>query len=418
MMNGIGSYDSGSEDEPPAKRQCALPRPSGPASTCSGPKDHSTSSSPKAPSQLTVGIACPARKPPAPKAMGPSVAHDLKPLEQAKQCKDLSTAGDVLSLIQKCGMSILDNGAASCHVLAEIANRLDEANKKLWAETSEVKSLVMAVKNALWYDVENSKKPMKPSTFADGLFGLMYLRGMEKDSLDEATRQLVQAAAGKWASESQQKQPFPSWPTEAFVRAAWCLSHMNFLQVKMERKAKELAREQPLIKQLVERWLERVSSDKSGDLVSGLGAILKLPEMIRLEKEMQRSLLAKVVLGIPHMQPWHILAVAASVSKLEGPEYGLDGSGVMQAIRKRLPKLREVMPEANCEWLEQLLERSATVSEGRQTKEEEDQLKSRRWSKEESAEYAKTRHWTAKNAAYFTDHNQTKVTPYQSRFRK
>merc|ERR1712070_445996 len=118
------------------------------------------------------------------------------------------------------------------------------------------------------------------------------------------------------------------------------------------------------------------------------------------------------------MQPWHILAVSAAMTKLETPEYGLNCHGVMQAIRKRLPNLREVMPEANCQWLEELLERSAQVSADRQEKEEEGLSKERRWNKEESAEYRKTRHWTAKNAAYFTDQNATKVTPYLSKFRK
>lgn len=407
-MNAIGGYDSGSDDEPAVKRQCIAPLASAPKAP--PPKAG------KPPAKAgQVGIASPAGKPPAPKASGPPVTQDIKPLEQAKKCKDMGSAGDVLSFIQSNGMTILKHGAASCHVLAEIANRLDEGNRPHWAGTSEVKSLVMAVKNALWKDMEMEKlkNPMKPATLADGLFGLMYLLGLGKD---ESTRNLLKWAAGKWAAELQQNQSMPGWPVEALVRAAWCLSQMNFVHVKLERNSRELAKDLPMIKSLLEIWVARVSSTSSGDLIAALGTMVKLPDMVRLDKGMQRDVVAKVVMGIQHMEPWHLLAVAAAMSKLETKEYGVNSDGPMQAIRKRLPSLREVMPEANHKWLEQVLAKSAELAEIKHEKEDFDASKQKRWNKEEAEEYRKTRHWTAKNAGYM-DYGKAKVTPYLSRFR-
>eukprot|EP00746_Dinoflagellata_sp_MGD_P000671 gnl/MRDRNA2_/MRDRNA2_101206_c0_seq1.p1 gnl/MRDRNA2_/MRDRNA2_101206_c0~~gnl/MRDRNA2_/MRDRNA2_101206_c0_seq1.p1 ORF type:complete len:396 (+),score=68.71 gnl/MRDRNA2_/MRDRNA2_101206_c0_seq1:102-1289(+) len=395
MFSGIGAYNS--DDEPPAKRLNTGRNVPGPAA---------------------VGMVSTAGKIAAPKATGPPgpVPQGLNPLDQARKCKDLGTATDILALLQNCGMTILKNGPASCHVLAEIANRLDEANRKPWGESSELKSLIMVVKTALWNDVETHKNPMRSSSFADGLFGLMSLLDLGRD---DSTKTLMTKAASKWASEMQlQSQSMSSWQPECLVRAAWCLSHMNFAQVKMQRNAKELPRENPLIKKFFQIWLQRCSADRSGDLVVGLGTLLNLPEMTRLEKEMVDKMTGKVCMGVPLMQPWHILAVAAAVSRLEGPEYGFNSPGVFGAIRRQLPQLRAAMPEANCQWLESILERHAQVYEAKQEKDEEAAFRQKRWNKEETAEYKKTAHWTAKNAAYFTDVNAPRVTPYQSRFRQ
>merc|ERR1712224_635045 len=108
------------------------------------------------------------------------------------------------------------------------------------------------------------------------------------------------------------------------------------------------------------------------------------------------------------MEPWHILAVAAAMSKLESPEYGLNTDGAMQAIRKRLTQLREVMPEANTKRLQQILEKSSDISYDRQVQEEQDFHKQQRLEGKDLAESKRTKHWTAKNAAYFTDHGKVK----------
>merc|ERR1719389_1286293 len=107
----------------------------------------------------------------------------------------------------------------------------------------------------------------------------------------------------------------------------------------MERNSKELAKDQPLIKQLLELFVSKADAFRSGDLIVGLGVMIKLPEVIRIDHDMQRDIMAKVTLSVPHLQPWQVLAIAAALSKLEGPEYGLNVDNAMLGIKKRVPKL-------------------------------------------------------------------------------